>query len=244
MGIIDGRTYSDCERRHSTVRFERASAGGADQGSAQWRSGMKHDLSRVMEFWDRDGVLENGEGQHVALEEDLVFPLLKGSDVFHGRAPGRKFVLVPQRKIGASTAFIGENLPRTAHYLASFDERFVARKSSIYQGRPPYSVFGIGDYSFAPFKVAVCGLYRQLAFSLVGPHQGKPVIFDDTVYFLPFEEESAARETYEALASPLARDFFEARTFWDAKRPVNKALLQSLDLEKLLASRRQATRLA
>jgi hypothetical protein len=118
--------------------------------------------------------------------------------------------------------------------LSRHDALFSARKSAIYRGQPPYSVFGIGDYSFAPYKVAICGLYRRLAFTLVGPYGDKPVFFDDTVYFLPFWDEAEARATHEALTSGPATDFFEARVFWDAKRPINKALLESLNLELLI----------
>jgi len=36
------------------------------------------------------------------------------------------------------------------------------------------------------------------------------------------------------LRSPLACDFLASRIFWDAKRPINKAVLQRLDLDALL----------
>jgi len=41
-------------------------------------------------------------------------------------------------------------------------------------------------------------------------------------------------EAWAALSSPLAQDFFSAHIFWDAKRPINKALLQKLDLAALV----------
>ena len=36
-----------------------------------------------------------------------------------------------------------------------------------------------------------------------------------------------------ALHDDLAQDFFRARIFWDNKRPITKAILQSLDLTAL-----------
>jgi hypothetical protein len=91
----------------------------------------------------------------------------------------------------------------------------------------------VGEYSFRPHKVAISGLYKSLTFNVVEPIAGRPTMLDDTCYFLPCE----SREQAEALARHLngdrAREFFEARIFWDAKRPVNKALLSSLCLESL-----------
>jgi hypothetical protein len=96
-------------------------------------------------------------------------------------------------------------------------------------------MFGVGPYTFAPWKVAVSGLYKRFAFSLYGPEEGRPVVLDDTCYFLSFADEAPARAALRALQSAEAQDFFESRVFWDEKRPIRKALLQSLDLRRLTA---------
>jgi hypothetical protein len=67
----------------------------------------------------------------------------------------------------------------------------------------------------------------------VGPHEGRPVVLDDTCYFLAFDTEDRARRAARALRSGAAREFLEARIFWDAKRPITKAILQTLDLRAL-----------
>jgi hypothetical protein len=108
------------------------------------------------------------------------------------------------------------------------------RKSSIYRGQPPFAVFGIGEYSFAPWKVAISGLYKRMRFTVLGPEGRRPAMVDDTCYLLPFPSEREARRAARALGSDLAAEFFRARVFWDAKRPVNKAVLQALDLRRLL----------
>jgi len=182
-----------------------------------------------------DGCWENGLGERVSLEEENVFFLLKSSDVANGRAPTTRAVLVPQRRLGDATACLRVSAPRTWAYLTKHAERLAARKSSIYRGQPPFAIFGVGPYSFAPWKVAVSGLYKRCEFTLVGPHGGRPVMLDDTCYFLPFDDERTATTVHEALRSPLARAFFEARVFWDAKRPFCKQVLQQLDLAALLA---------
>jgi hypothetical protein len=95
-------------------------------------------------------------------------------------------------------------------------------------------MFGVGDYSFAPYKVAICGLYKRLQFVLVEPIEEQPVMLDDTSYFLPCETREEASALVGALNGTHAREFFEARVFWDSKRPVNKGVLQSLSIARLL----------
>jgi len=48
----------------------------------QWRSGVKHDCSSVMELWrDKGNMLHNKLSEKVELEPDFLFPLLKCSDL-------------------------------------------------------------------------------------------------------------------------------------------------------------------
>ena len=123
--------------------------------------------------------------------------------------------------------------PKRVAYLSKHRSLLEARKSSIYKGQPDFAVFGIGDYTFAPWKVAVSGMYKRFQFALVGPQDDQPVVFDDTCYFLPFDDERSACAAAQALGSALATDFLSSRIFWDAKRPISKAVLQTLDLQSL-----------
>lgn len=226
LGLVDGVLCCDLDGYARTRHL----AGSCEP---EWRSGLKHDCAGVMEFVLVADRLTNGDGERVELEEDYVFPLLKGSDLANGRLSPRRAVLVPQRRLGEDTRGLERTAPRTWRYLEAHRAALDARKSSIYWGQPPFAVFGVGDYAFAPWKVATCGLYKRLGFALVGPHGGRPVVLDDTCYFLPFNSELEARRALEALRSEEARAYLEARVFWDAKRPVNKGLLQGLDWRRV-----------
>jgi hypothetical protein len=224
LGWSDGRLVSDPLEAAATRHLQ------AD-GSVAWRSGVKHDLSRVLELTERDGSLFTQDGQQVDVEMDRVYPLAKGSDVANLRTdcPSRR-MLVPQRTMNESTEAISGELPKTFRYLQSHSDAFAARKSSIYRRRDRFAVFGIGGYTFAPWKVAICGLYKRLTFVVFGPVDGRPVVFDDTTYCLPFDNESQARHVQRLLESDVACRFFNARVFWDAKRPITAELLRRLDL--------------
>ncbi len=200
----------------------------------QWRSGVKHDCASVMELRPGRGkVLRNKLGEDVRIEADYLFPLLKCSDLANARIEPERYVLVTQRRVGEDTSPISKNAPRTWRYLDSHRKLFDARKSSIYSSGVPFALFGIGDYSFAPWKVAVSGLHRTPRFAWVGPADGKPVMFDDTCYFLPFEAESEARVVAEILNSQICQQFLASLTFTDSKRPFTVELLQRLNIRAI-----------
>ncbi|MFO0612969.1 MAG: hypothetical protein U0414_10295 [Polyangiaceae bacterium] len=220
LALVEGRVARVSEALFDTRDLEVAGAPSAHV----WRSGIKHDCADVMEV-DR---------AVVDLEDDYVYPLLKGSDVAAGRLTPRRSVIVPQRRVGDDTRALALAAPKTWAWLVEHEARLSARKSRVYAGRPRFSIFGVGPYAFAPFKVAVSGLHKRLSFAVVAPHEGRPVMLDDTCYFLPCEDEDAALALREALSSPRATRFFEARIAWDEKRPITKSLLSRLRVEALI----------
>ncbi len=200
----------------------------------QWRSGVKHDCAAIMELRRIDGKgLQNKLGELVSIEPDYLFPLLKCSDLANGRLEPERFMVVPQRRVGDDTAVIARKAPRTWRYLDSHRSLFEARKSSIYNSRMPFALFGIGDYTFAPWKVAVSGLHRTARFCLIGPVNGQPVLFDDTCYLLSFEDEAEARIVTAILNSPPCQEFVSSLVFTDSKRPITVELLQRLNLHAI-----------
>jgi len=200
----------------------------------RWRSGIKHDCADVMELRPvGDGELENGYDERFKLENSHLYPLLKCSDLAHGRTAPKRLVLVTQRFVGDDTAVIEKTAPLTWSYLQSHRERFSARKSSIYKGRAPFALFGIGEYAFAPWKVAISGLHKTARFQVVGPVDGKPVFFDDTCYYIPFERHQDARLVCDILNSEPSQHFLAALLFPDSKRPITVDLLQRLNLDAI-----------
>jgi hypothetical protein len=206
------------------------------EGPYRWRSGMKHDCAKVMEFRKEAGGYRNGLGELVDLEDDYLYPLRKGGDVARGLVRGtQRWVLVPQRTVGEDTSAIAPRAPKTWRYLVEHGDALDRRRSSIYRNRPRFSVFGVGAYTFTRWKVAVAGFCEHLSFVHIGLNHQKPIVFDDTVYFLSFQTAKDARLVCSLLNSQVAKDFFSAFIFWDAKRPITAELLQRLDLRALAA---------
>jgi len=214
------------------VTFERLSD-YFGHNKTKWRSGVKHDCSDVMEFQKAGESFINGLGEVVEIESTYLYPLLKGSDVANSRVEKtNRYVLVTQKTVGESTSPIKGVAPKTWDYLQSHAKYLNERKSRIYKDNPPFSIFGVGSYTFTPYKIAICGLYKKLAFQLVHQIEGKPVVFDDTVYFLSFNTQQEANKIFGILSSPLAKDFYSALIFWDEKRPIKTSILNSLNLQQ------------
>lgn len=214
--------------------FERLNKLYDTSAKTKWRSGIKHDCSNVMEFRRIDNTFVNGLGEVVDIEETYLFPLIKGSDVAQNRTKiTNRYVLVPQKFVGESTETIKDLAPKTWNYLESHATHLDNRKSKIYQNNPRFSIFGVGLYTFAPWKIAICGLYKKLDFRLIGKIENNPVVFDDTVYFLSFDNEQVAYETLKLLTSASAISFYSSLIFWDEKRPIKSSILNSLNLTEL-----------
>lgn len=200
----------------------------------EWRQGIKHDCASIMELERRNGCFVNGLQQEIYLEEDLVFGVLKSSDLKQAVIDKtRKFTIITQKKVGQDTSFIKKDFPKTFNYLNSNKAQFDSRKSSIYKNKPDFSIFGIGDYSFAPYKITISGLYKNYFFNLVLPQNGKPIMLDDTCYLLGFHKLEYAAYTLILLNCDKVKEFLQAITFPDAKRTFTKDILMRIDILKL-----------
>jgi hypothetical protein len=228
FGTRDGTLVAD-------VRLYDRWHGLLGRGLAGWRSGIKHDCSNVFELVQSGSEYENGLGVRVDVEADAVFPLLKSSDLAKNRRP-RKWLLVPQRTMAASPEELQRSAPKAWQYLLTNSALLAKRGSSIYRNRSPYSIFGVGEYSFSRWKVAISGLYKKLAFVEVPPFQDRPVVLDDTCYLFPCQSEQECKTLHELLQSEPAREFWSAFIFWDAKRPITAQILNLLDLAALARS--------
>lgn len=167
------------------------------------------------------------------MEMTYLFPLLKSSDIANGRITPVRYVLVTQRKPSDDTAEVKKIAPKTWAYLTAHAEILDQRRSIIYQKRPRFSVFGVGDYTFSPWKVAISGLYKNCRFDVVSEHEGKPIVLDDTCYFIPCASEKEARFICELLNSDVCQRFLRSLVFFDAKRPVTIDILNRIDLKRV-----------
>jgi len=220
-GIVDGRFVFDVPTYRQSRMIE-ANVGGR----LEWRQGVKHDAARVLVLtMDELGRVKNGLGEHVDIEEEVLHPFFKSSDLAAGRSPRHLFPLY-QHNLAGPLDHLDVRWPKLSSYLRAHRDLLASRGSSIYRGKPDYMLFGVGDYSLAPWKVAISGFYKTPRFSVLGPNRrGLPPLVDDTCYLLPFRTAESAQDTADYLNSPQVRDFLASIADTTAKRPYTKEIL-------------------
>ena len=225
MGIINNKFVIDynmyIEKLDGKIPFE-------------WRQGVKHDISKVMELTkNQNKEYVNGFNEIIDIESDLIYPLLKSSDIkkYKNNTETRKYVIITQIKVGQNTEYIKNESPKLWNYLTNYEKNFLLRKSSIYKNSPKFSIFGIGDYSFSKYKVAISGFYKEPVFVMLKSE--KPIMLDDTCYFLSFNDEKAAMITTILLNSDIVRNFLTSITNIDSKRPYTKKVLSRINLKEV-----------
>lgn len=135
----------------------------------------------------------------VIIEDELVHPLVQGRGVkkwgyeisaslILTHREGQQLKAIPEEEMSTS-------LPRTYHYLKLFES--MLRSSGIYKrffkaSDPFYSIFNIGDYTFAPYKVVFREIASELMSCVIGPDNVKPIIPDHKLVMCPFDSESEA----------------------------------------------------
>jgi len=227
LGLSNGTLVNNVDKFQELKRF----IGKSDY---VWRNGIKHDAASIMELsLDKENNFINREGKVIDIEDNLVYPLLKSSDLANGNLMPRKYVIVTQKKIGENTDYIEKDFPRTWEYLTENIESFTNRKSSIYKNKPLFSIFSVGEYSFYPYKIAISGLYKNIRFSILEPISGKPIQVDDTCNFISCKSLEEAKFIYELLNSSIVKALLESLIFWDSKRPITTEVLNKLDLRKV-----------
>ena len=139
------------------------------------------------------------------LEGDLIYPLLRGRDIEPWQADPQSYILLTHREgerlQAIPEAELGHKYPNVAKYLNKFAPILHQRRTRLVRNLmatgPFYSIFGIGDYTFAPYKVVWQRIGSKLTAAVVSrkkvplPIQ-ELVIPNDSTVFVPFEQEEEA----------------------------------------------------
>jgi hypothetical protein len=129
------------------------------------------------------------------VEMDLLYPLLRGRDVQRWKAEPSAYIIMvqdPVKRSGIDEKKIQEFYPRTYGYLKHFEKvlreraafkRYFTRKdryNKVVETGPFYSMFDVGTYTFAPWKVMWTRLAKIEA-AVVGLHENKPIVPQETI---------------------------------------------------------------
>jgi hypothetical protein len=134
-----------------------------------------------------------------AIEKDLVYPLLRGRDVSRWRAHPSAFILLTQdsqTRTGISDHKMKRDYPKTYDYLKLFESDL--RKRSGYRQYfkptdPFWSIYNVGPYSMAPWKVYWTRVARTINAAVAGVSGSEKTILSvETATFVPFDGPAEA----------------------------------------------------
>jgi hypothetical protein len=77
-------------------------------------------------------------------------------------------------------------------------------------------------------------MYKTTKFSLVVPFNNKPLMLDDTCYFVGYDSLIEAEITRYLLNTEICQSFINSISFDDAKRKITKELLMRINLKELI----------
>jgi hypothetical protein len=135
------------------------------------------------------------------VENNLLYPLLRGRDVQRWKAEASAFIIVPHKLGMRLTAIperdMQEQYPKAHAYLKKFEKVLRARASRgvsdmIKKGAPFYTMFAVGDYTFAPWKVVWREQASCMTASVVGSVEGKVIIPDHKLMLVNVESKEEA----------------------------------------------------
>jgi len=250
---------------HLEIKTERAQPSEATEASSAWivissewrvtkfmegdnpyeiRHGLKHDVAEVLIVRMIEKNHERLRIQRMAddettyeIEPDWVYPFLQPRHLKKWGSNGHFYFLMPQRKAGEDNENeIATRFPLTDVFLKKFAPQFAARRSKVFLNKPFYGLFGLGQYTHAPYKVCWVGLGFQPRFAVVekidDPMLGpRTVVPDGTIYFMPFQQRDEAHFVCALLNSELVCKFLSARS-GKSKRGLSKKIVEQLALPK------------
>lgn len=146
-----------------------------------------------------EGAKKKVESIQAAIEPDLLYPLLRGRDVKRWKAEPSAYIIMvqdPIKRRGIDEDEMKTKYPKTYMYLKRFEEVLKQRKSRgvtdmIKKGAPFYTMFAVGDYTFAPYKV-VWTRIANIEAAVVSQKDGKPIIPQETISLVALDNKDEA----------------------------------------------------
>jgi methylase of polypeptide subunit release factors len=153
-----------------------------------------------------EGAKRKVESIQAAIEPDLLYPLLRGRDVKRWMAKPSAYIIMtqdPEKRRGIDEDIMKTQYPKTYQYLKRFEEvlrqraafkRYFTRKDKsnrIIETGPFYSMFDVGDYTFAPYKV-VWTRIANIQAAVIFQKDRKSIIPQETLSLVAFDIKEEA----------------------------------------------------
>lgn len=133
-----------------------------------------------------DSAKREVEKVHVALESDLIYPILRGRDISRWATSASLYLLQvqdPVKRRGYDEDWFKQTLPLTYGYLKTFEvalkersgfRKFFCDGGDIRKAKAPfYTIYNVGQYTLSPFKVVWGRVANEIDAAVAGPKNDK-----------------------------------------------------------------------
>jgi len=165
----------------------------------------------------------------ISIENDLLFPILRGKDVKRWQATPELYAIVPYDNNGKciSTNDLKINYPKTYKFFYSTDKKIsnLLENRGIYQKHlinakvPTHGLYNIGEYTYSPYKVVwkalASGMISTVVSSIDDEKLGnKLIIPDHNLLMIDFKSEEEAHYLCGVLNSQIINEFVTSYISW------------------------------
>jgi type I restriction-modification system DNA methylase subunit len=151
-----------------------------------------------------EGMKRKVEKVKAVLEDFFIYPLLKSRNVRKWKINGYNYSLQmqdPVKRIGFNESWLKVNFPGTYRYLKNFEEKLGMRKSraikQLLQRGPFYTMYAVGEYTYAPYKVVWNRMGSKIAACVISTildkYLGEKLVLPENVLaFIPTDDINEA----------------------------------------------------
>ena len=138
------------------------------------------------------------EQEQMAIEPDLVFPLLRGRDVLRWQADPSAYLILPQdpqTRSGIAEAEMKRKYRKTFAYFKKFEQQLRSRSGyrRYFQPADPfYSVYNVSQHTIAPYKVVWREQSSEFQASVVMSIDINPIIPDHKLMLVSCQSQNEA----------------------------------------------------
>ena len=138
------------------------------------------------------------------IEDFFVYPLIKSKHVGKWKIKSYGYTLQmqdPVKRVGLNEKWVKEHFPRTYGYLKEFHSILLRRKAYVKfmksRNAPFYTMYNVGTYTYAPFKVVWNRMGSRIAACVIStvydPYLGEKIVLPENVLaFIPTDTEDEA----------------------------------------------------
>jgi len=143
------------------------------------------------------------------IEFTLVYPLLRGREIKKWFSSSNLYIIVsqdPKTRRGYERKWMETHTPRTLEYFYIFYNQLLKRSgyNKYLKGKEFYSIYNVGEYTFAPYKVCWAREDLNLRCAVITKKNDKIVTPDQTSQFIPFGDLREANYVCSLMNSSLA----------------------------------------